>query len=41
MGSDEFDQLHQEIVSTVNNNYTMLMNCLSSKDKRKLNALFD
>ena len=29
MGSDEFDQLHQEIVSTVNNNYTMLMNCLS------------
>ena len=41
MGSDEFDHLHQEIVSTVNNNYPMLMNCLSSKDKRKLNALFD
>lgn len=41
MGSDEFDKLHQEIVSTVNDNYPMLMSCLSSKDKRKLNALFE
>lgn len=41
MGSDEFDKLHQEIVSTVNDNYPMLMSCLSSKDKRKLDALFE
>ena len=41
MGSDEFDHLHQEIVSTVEENYSMLMNCLNSKDKRKLQALFD
>ena len=41
MGSDEFDFLHQEVVSTVNNNYPMLMNCLSNKEKRKLNALFE
>lgn len=41
MGSDEFDHLHQEIVSTVEENYSMLMNCLNSKDKRKLHALFD
>lgn len=41
MGSEDFDHLHKEIVSTVNSNYPMLMNFLSSKDKRKLNALFD
>ena len=41
MSSDEFDKLHQEIVSTVNDNYPMLMSCLNSKDKRKLHALFD
>jgi hypothetical protein len=41
MGSDEFDKLHQEIVSAVNDNYAMLMSCLSSKDKRKLDALFE
>ncbi|MFC0349736.1 hypothetical protein [Undibacterium danionis] len=41
MGSDEFDHLHQEIVRTVEENYSMLMNCLNSKEKRKLNAMFD
>lgn len=41
MGSNEFDQLHQEIVSTVNDNYPMLMSCLSSKDKRRLDSLFE
>lgn len=41
MSTDEFNQLHQEIVSTVNDNYPMLMSCLSSKDKRKLDALFE
>ena len=41
MGTDEFDAFHKEIINTVNDNYTMLMSCLSSKDKRKLNALFE
>ncbi len=41
MTSDEFDKLHQEIVSAVNDNYPMLMSCLNSKDKRKLHALFE
>lgn len=41
MSSKEFEELHKEIISTVQNNYPMLMNCLSSKDKRKLYALFD
>ena len=41
MSTDEFDKLHQEIVSTVQDNYPMLMSCLNSKDKRKLHALFD
>lgn len=41
MGSEDFDHLHKEITNTVNSNYPMLMSCLSSKEKRKLNALFD
>lgn len=41
MSSDEFDKLHKEIISAVHDNYPMLMSCLSSKDKRKLNALFE
>ncbi|WP_211309337.1 hypothetical protein [Rivihabitans pingtungensis] len=41
MGSEDFDHLHKEIIKTVHDNYSMLMNCLSSKDKRKLHALFD
>ena len=41
MGSEEFDHFHKEIISTVQDNYPMLMTCLSSKDKRKLNALFE
>ena len=41
MTTEEFDEFHKEIISTVNDNYPMLMSCLSSKDKRKLNALFE
>lgn len=41
MMSKDFDELHNEIVRTVEMNYPMLMACLSSKDKRKLNALFE
>ena len=41
MGTEEFDEFHKEIINTVNDNYPMLMSCLNSKDKRKLNALFE
>jgi hypothetical protein len=41
MTTEEFDEFHKEIISTVNDNYPMLMSCLSIKDKRKLNALFE
>lgn len=41
MGSEDFNHFHQEIINTVNDNYPMLVNCLSSKDKRKLHALFE
>ncbi len=41
MSSNNFDCLHKDIINTVEENYSMLMNCLSSKDKRKLHALFD
>lgn len=40
MMSKDFDELHKEIVKSVNDNYTMLMSCLSKKEKRKLHALF-
>ena len=41
MMSKDFDELHKEIVKTVNSNYTMLMSRLNKKDKRKLIALFE
>lgn len=41
MSSKEFDKLHKEIIKTVYDNYPMLMTRLSSKDKRKLHALFE
>lgn len=40
MMSEHFNQLHNEVVKTVQENYTLLMSCLKSKDKRKLEALF-
>ena len=41
MMSKDFDELHKEIVMTVEKNFPMLMSCLTRKDKRKLNALFE
>lgn len=41
MSSKDFDGLHSEIVKTVEMNYSMLISCLSKKDKRKLHALFE
>lgn len=41
MMSKDFDELHKEIVKTVNDNYKRLMSCLNKKDKRKLHALFN
>lgn len=40
MLSEDFDELHNEIVKTVEMNYPMLMSCLTRKDKRKLHTLF-
>jgi len=40
MMNEHFNQLHNEVVKTVQENYTLLMSCLKSKDKRKLEALF-
>ncbi len=41
MGSEEFDHFHKEIINTVQDNYPMLMSCLSRTDKRKLHSLFE
>ena len=41
MSSKDFDGLHNEIVKTVEMNYPFLMSCLTRKEKRKLNALFE
>lgn len=41
MMSKDFDELHKEIVKTVEKNYSILMSYLTQKDKRKLNALFE
>lgn len=41
MLSKDFDELHNEIVKTVEMNYPYLMSCLNRKDKRKLNAVFE
>lgn len=40
MSSEDFSQLNDELVKTVEGNLTMLLSCLSSKQKRKLDELF-
>lgn len=40
MKSSEFDRLDQEIVETVDKNYTMLISRLSKKQKREIDSLF-
>lgn len=40
MKSDDFVRLHDELVKIVEDNYPMLMSHLDSKQKKKLNALF-
>ena len=40
MASEEFSDLHAELVKTVEDNYPMLMSCLDRKQRRKLEALF-
>jgi len=39
MFSEDFNKLQEELTQTVQDNYSMLMSCLSSKQKRKLEAL--
>lgn len=41
MTSEVFTQLNKDVIDTIEDNYPMLMSCLSRKDKRKLNALFE
>lgn len=41
MSSEVFNQLNKDVIDTVQDNYSMLMCCLSRKDKRKLKALFE
>lgn len=41
IGGYEFKHLHDEIIKTVQDNYTMLMACLNNKQKKFLNALFE
>lgn len=40
MSSEDFTALHDELTNTVQDNYQMLITCLSRKQKRKLEALF-
>ena len=39
MFSEDFNKLQKELTQTVQVNYSMLMSCLSRKQKRKLEAL--
>lgn len=39
MFSEDFSHLQEELTQTVQDNYSMLMSCLSRKQKRKLAAL--
>ncbi|WP_454912856.1 hypothetical protein [Variovorax gossypii] len=39
MFSEEFNKLQGELTQTIQDNYSMLMSCLSRKQKRKLEAL--
>lgn len=41
MTTEEFAALQDELTKTVTDNYPMLMSCLSRKQKRKLDALFE
>ena len=38
--SEDYGAIYRDIFKTVDDNYKDLMNCLSSKDKRRLHALF-
>ena len=40
MASDDYSALHDEVVKTVTENYPMLWSCMKSKQKRKIEALF-
>jgi predicted DNA-binding protein (MmcQ/YjbR family) len=40
MTSEEFSSLHDELTKTVQDNYQLLVNCLTKKQRRKLEALF-
>ena len=40
MFSEDFNHLQEELTRTVQENYSMLISCLSRKQKRKLEALF-
>ena len=41
MFSEDFNKLQEELTQTVQDNYSMLMSCLSRKQKRKLEALLN
>lgn len=41
LDSEDYGAIYRDIFKTVDDNYKDLMNCLSSKDKRRLHALFE
>lgn len=41
MASEDFSELHAELIRTVKENYALLMSCLKSKQKRRIEALFE
>ena len=41
MFSEDFNKLQEELTQTVQDNYSMLMSCLSRNQKRKLEALLN
>lgn len=41
MASKDFSELHAELTRTVKDNYALLMSCLKSKQKRRIEALFE
>ena len=41
LDSEDYGVIYRDVVKTVDDNYTDLMNCLTKKDKRRLHALFE
>ncbi len=41
LDSEDYGVIYRDVVKTVDDNYTDLMNCLTSEDKQRLHALFE